>query len=165
MLIFFLGVLLGVLFGGTLCVAYLRQEVAASINPKLRRVELQLETIESQLNLAIITRYAELSARSADSTPRQQQELNNHQHALFEWPRQKRKLAGAVRSQPRRCHGQASQPPFRGIPVRALRPPVGVLAASAKRPMTPLVGPNRHSAKSRRCGPCPQAAPAGSMGL
>jgi hypothetical protein len=83
MLIFFLGVLLGVLFGGTLCVAYLRQEVAASINPKLRRVELQLDTIESQLNLAIMTRYAELGARSADSTPRQQQELNNHQRALL----------------------------------------------------------------------------------
>ena len=61
MLIFFLGVLLGVLLGGALCVTYLRQEVAAGINPKLRRVELQLDTIESQLNLAMMTRYAELA--------------------------------------------------------------------------------------------------------
>ena len=68
MLIFFLGVLLGVLLGGTLCVTYLRQEIAAGISPKLRHVELQLDTIESQLNLAIMTRYAELGARSADST-------------------------------------------------------------------------------------------------
>ena len=65
MLIFFLGALLGVLFGGTLCVVYLRQEIAAGISPKLRRVELQLETIESQLNLAILTRYAELGAPPA----------------------------------------------------------------------------------------------------
>jgi hypothetical protein len=70
MLIFFLGTLLGVLFGGTLCVVYLRQEIAAGISPKLRRVELQLETIESQLNLAIMTRYAELGAHSAGSVPR-----------------------------------------------------------------------------------------------
>lgn len=74
MLIFFLGVLLGVLLGGTLCVTYLRQEVAAGINPKLRRVELHLDTIESQLNLAVMTRYAELGARPAGSTPRQQPE-------------------------------------------------------------------------------------------
>lgn len=69
MLIFFLGILLGMLLGGTLCVTYLRQEIAAGINPKLRRVELQLDTIESQLNLAIMTRYAELGARSAGDTP------------------------------------------------------------------------------------------------
>ena len=78
MLIFFLGILLGLLLGGTLCVTYLRQEVAGSINPKLRRIELQLETVESQLNLAIMTRYAELGAGSADNTPRQLPERNDH---------------------------------------------------------------------------------------
>jgi hypothetical protein len=70
MLIFFLGALLGVLFGGTLCVVYLRQEIAAGIGPKLRRVELQLETIESQLNLTVMNRYAELGAHSVASVPR-----------------------------------------------------------------------------------------------
>ena len=71
MLIFFLGMLLGVLLGGTLCVAYLRQEIAAGISPKLRRVERQLDTIETQLNLAVMTRYAELSARSQADAPHQ----------------------------------------------------------------------------------------------
>ena len=70
MLVFFLGILLGVLFGGTLCVAYLRQEIAAGISPKLKRVELQLDTIESQLNLAIMTRHAELHAHPQGSVPR-----------------------------------------------------------------------------------------------
>jgi hypothetical protein len=32
--------LLGVLLGGTLCVTYLRQEIAAGISPKLKRVEI-----------------------------------------------------------------------------------------------------------------------------
>jgi hypothetical protein len=77
MLIFFLGILLGVLLGGTLCVTYLRQEVAAGISPKLRRVELHLDTIESQLNLAIMTRYAELDARSAGSTTPPRPERND----------------------------------------------------------------------------------------
>lgn len=71
MLIFFLGILLGVLLGGTLCVTYLRQEIAAGIGPKLKRVELQLDTIESQLSLAAMTRYAELGARSQAGPARQ----------------------------------------------------------------------------------------------
>lgn len=71
MLIFFLGILLGALLGGTLCVTYLRQEITAGIGPKLKRVEVQLDTIESQLNLAVMTRYAELSARSQADPARQ----------------------------------------------------------------------------------------------
>jgi hypothetical protein len=78
MLIFFLGALLGVLLGGTLCVAYLRQEIAAGINPRLRRIELQLDTIESQLNLAIMTRYAELNARSTGRTQGLPQQHDDH---------------------------------------------------------------------------------------
>jgi hypothetical protein len=78
MLVFFLGVLLGILFGGTLCVTYLRQEMAASITPKLRRLELQLDTIETQLNLAIMTRHAELSAYPPGGVPRKLPEGNDH---------------------------------------------------------------------------------------
>jgi hypothetical protein len=78
MLVFFLGTLLGVLFGGTLCVTYLRQEIAAGIGPKLKRVELQLDTIESQLNLAIMVRHAELSARPPGSIRRQLPESNDN---------------------------------------------------------------------------------------
>ena len=77
MLIFFLGILLGMLLGGTLCVTYLRQELAAGISPKLRRVESQLDIIESQLNLAAMTRYAELSTRSPADAPRQLREYDD----------------------------------------------------------------------------------------
>jgi hypothetical protein len=64
MLIFLVGALLGVLMGGALCVRYIRREVAADIGPKLKRMQLQLDNIETELNLAITTRHAELSACS-----------------------------------------------------------------------------------------------------
>ena len=63
MLIFVVGALLGVLMGGALCVRYLRREVADDIGPKLKRIQLQLDNIEAELNLAIVTRHAELSTR------------------------------------------------------------------------------------------------------
>jgi hypothetical protein len=78
MLIFSLGGLLGILFGGTLCATYLRQEITAGVTPKLRRLELQLETIESQLNLAIMTRYGELSARLPVAAQRPLPEHDGH---------------------------------------------------------------------------------------
>ena len=53
--------LLGVLAGGALCVHYLRSEIAADIGPQLKRMQNQLDNIESALNLALATRYAELS--------------------------------------------------------------------------------------------------------
>ena len=68
-MIFFVGALLGVIMGGTLCVHYLRREIAADIGPRLKRIQLQLDNIESALNLAIMTRYTELSTRPpGDST-------------------------------------------------------------------------------------------------
>ena len=70
MLIFLLGALLGVIMGGTLCVSYLRREIAADIGPQLKRVQLQLDTLETQLNLAIMARYAELSSRLLGETAR-----------------------------------------------------------------------------------------------
>lgn len=60
-LIFIVGTLLGVLLGGALCVRYLRQEVTASIVPRLRLIQLQLDNLESTVNLALMTRYTELS--------------------------------------------------------------------------------------------------------
>ena len=69
MLIFLVGALLGVLMGGALCVRYLRREVADDIGPKLKRLQLQLDNIETELNLAISTRYAELSASSPGTSP------------------------------------------------------------------------------------------------
>ena len=70
-MIFLVGALLGVIMGGIVCVRYLRREIAPDIGPKLKRVQLQLDTIETQLNLAIMTRYAELSSRPPDDPPRQ----------------------------------------------------------------------------------------------
>jgi hypothetical protein len=67
MLIFLVGLiflLLGVLMGGALCVHYLRREIAGDIGPKLKRLQLQLDNIETELNLAITMRQSELSAWS-----------------------------------------------------------------------------------------------------
>ena len=62
-LIFLVGALLGVLVGGMFCVRYLRHEVAANIDPSIRRMKAQLDNIETAVNLALVTRYAELSQR------------------------------------------------------------------------------------------------------
>jgi hypothetical protein len=72
MLIFIIGALLGVLAGGTLCVHYLRASIAADVGPALQRLHAevdpqlrgmrnQLDNIESAVNLALASRYAELS--------------------------------------------------------------------------------------------------------
>jgi hypothetical protein len=60
LLIFFLGTLLGVLIGGALCVRYLRQEIAGNIGPRLNRIQLQIDTLESAVNLALVTRQPEI---------------------------------------------------------------------------------------------------------
>jgi len=59
-LIFLVGALLGVLVGGMFCVRYLRHEVAANIGPRMRRIQAQLDNLETAVNLALVTRYAEL---------------------------------------------------------------------------------------------------------
>ena len=70
-MIFLVGALLGVVMGGTLCVCYLRREIAAEIGPSLKRVQLQLDNLETQLNVAIMSRYAELCSRLPADPPRQ----------------------------------------------------------------------------------------------
>lgn len=62
MLIFLVGLLLGVLIGGALCVRYLRREIAANVGPQLRQLNLKIETLESVLNLALVTRHTELTS-------------------------------------------------------------------------------------------------------
>lgn len=71
MLIFLVGALLGMIIGGTLGVRYLRREIAGDIGIQLKRVQLQLDNIEAELNLAIVTRYTELGARPPANSPRQ----------------------------------------------------------------------------------------------
>lgn len=73
MLIFLVGLiflLLGVLFGGALCVHYLRREIVGDFSPKLKRMQLQLNNIEAEINLAITMRHAELSAWSPGKSDR-----------------------------------------------------------------------------------------------
>lgn len=62
MLVFLLGLLLGTLIGGALCVRYLRREITANVGPQLRQLNLKIETLESVLNLALVTRYTELTS-------------------------------------------------------------------------------------------------------
>lgn len=62
-LVFLLGALIGILVGGALCVRYLRQEITADIGPRLRRLQLQLDSLESTLNLVLVTRYAEIGSQ------------------------------------------------------------------------------------------------------
>lgn len=69
LLIFALGTLIGVLMGGALCVHYLRHEIAADICPRLRRLQLQLDNLESAVNLALVTRYAELASQLPREAP------------------------------------------------------------------------------------------------
>lgn len=64
-LIFLIGALLGVLVGGAFCVRYLRHEIAADIGPAMRRMRSQLDNLETAVNLALVTRYAELSKQPA----------------------------------------------------------------------------------------------------
>ena len=69
LLIFLLGTLIGVLFGGALCVRYLRHEIAADIGPQLRRLQLQLDNLESAINLVLVTRYRNSAASRRASPP------------------------------------------------------------------------------------------------
>ena len=69
-LMFLLGALIGVLAGGALCVRYLRHEIAADIGPRLRRLQTQMDSLESGLNLALMTRYAEISHQATGEPAR-----------------------------------------------------------------------------------------------
>jgi hypothetical protein len=62
-MIFLVGALLGILAGGAVCTRYLRQEVAAEIGPRLRRIQAQLENLEAEINLVMATQLAELTRR------------------------------------------------------------------------------------------------------
>jgi uncharacterized membrane-anchored protein YhcB (DUF1043 family) len=58
-----LGILLGLVIGALVCARYLRQEMTANVGPRLRRIEMQLDTLRAELNLATETRLAALSKR------------------------------------------------------------------------------------------------------
>ena len=58
---FLLGTLVGAIAACLIRLAYLRREVAADIEPRLRRIQLQLDNLETALNLAMVTRYADMA--------------------------------------------------------------------------------------------------------
>lgn len=61
-----LGTLIGLLVGTTVCARYLRQEIAANIGPRLKRIEIQLETLQAEVSLATTTHIADLSGRRGE---------------------------------------------------------------------------------------------------
>jgi hypothetical protein len=68
-MILLVAVLMGMLAGGAVCVRYLRQEIAGNIGPRLRRIQMQLDNLEAEINLAMTTRLAELSRRCDHPSP------------------------------------------------------------------------------------------------
>lgn len=58
---FLLGMLVGTVAGCLICIRYLRREIAADIGPRLRRIERQLDNVETAVNLGMVTRYADMA--------------------------------------------------------------------------------------------------------
>ena len=65
-LVFLVGSLLGLCLGALLCVRHVRHGVSEDLNPKLGRMQGQLNTIEAELAYMVSARYAELNGRPAD---------------------------------------------------------------------------------------------------
>lgn len=64
-----LGLLIGLVTGAAVCARYLRQEIAANIAPRLRTIELQLDALRAEINLATEARLAALSKRIDQDQP------------------------------------------------------------------------------------------------
>ncbi len=60
-MLFLLGTLIGTVAGCLICIRYLRREIAADIGPRLRRIERQLDNLDTAVNLGMVTRYAEMA--------------------------------------------------------------------------------------------------------
>lgn len=59
-LIFVIGALLGVVVGAAICVRYIRQELTARIGPTMELLRLQVENLQSAVNIALANWHAEL---------------------------------------------------------------------------------------------------------
>ena len=68
-MIVLVAVLTGILAGGAVCVRYLRREIAGDIGPRLRRMQLQLDNLEAEIQLAITTQLAQLSRHLGKDSP------------------------------------------------------------------------------------------------
>jgi hypothetical protein len=65
-LVFLVGALGGTLAGGIICVRYLGHQLITDIDPKLKRIQLQLENLDAEMNLALATRHAEYVTRAVE---------------------------------------------------------------------------------------------------
>jgi len=65
-MIFFVGTLLGLLAGAVVSMRYFRQEMTANVSPKLKLIQLHLDTLEAELTLALATRAADGHRRHGD---------------------------------------------------------------------------------------------------
>lgn len=63
------GLLMGLVIGAGVCARYLRQEVAANIGPRLRQIEMQLDIMRAEMNLAAEARLAALNRRFDEDQP------------------------------------------------------------------------------------------------
>jgi hypothetical protein len=68
-LIFILGMLLGTLMGGVVCLRLFRQQVTGEFDPRLRQMQLQLNSVETAINVALMTHYDEISRRPPPKPP------------------------------------------------------------------------------------------------
>jgi hypothetical protein len=75
-LVFFLGALLGLVVGVLGCVRYVRQELTARIGPTMNLMQLQLDNVQSALNLALSSWHAQLHDHSTSPVPVMRQDRN-----------------------------------------------------------------------------------------
>lgn len=64
-LIFILGALIGIVIGAAVCVRLLKQEMTARVAPTMELMRLQLDNLQSAVNLALANWHAELHDHSA----------------------------------------------------------------------------------------------------
>lgn len=68
-LIFFAGALLGALAGTVACVKYVRQAMMADIAPGLRRLQAQVDNLETEVRLTVTEWLTELTRRYREPPP------------------------------------------------------------------------------------------------
>jgi hypothetical protein len=64
-----LGVLMGLLAGMAACARFLRQEIAANIGPRLKRIEQALDSLRAEVTLDAATRLATLNKHLEQHRP------------------------------------------------------------------------------------------------
>jgi hypothetical protein len=68
-LIFFAGALFGALAGVVACVRYVRQEMTADIAPGLRRLQAQVDNLETEIRVTVTEWLTEMARQSREQPP------------------------------------------------------------------------------------------------